>query len=112
MVREPMAGRLQDVPVTDHGLVLFVQAARWADDIESGTSNTTGDRGITPIGFKPEGQPQPSKSETEPVNILTALAENDSVVNNETDGERRLIAPTVRHQTRQNVICRFGNNVP
>jgi hypothetical protein len=25
--------RLQDVPVTDHGLVLFVQAARWADDI-------------------------------------------------------------------------------
>ena len=25
--------RLQDVPVTDHGLVLFMQAARWADDI-------------------------------------------------------------------------------
>jgi hypothetical protein len=23
--------RLQDVPVTDHGLVLFMQATRWAD---------------------------------------------------------------------------------
>jgi hypothetical protein len=25
--------RLQNVPVADHGLVLFMQAARWADDI-------------------------------------------------------------------------------
>jgi hypothetical protein len=25
--------RLQDVPVADHGLLLFMQAARWADDI-------------------------------------------------------------------------------
>ena len=25
--------RLQDVPVADHDLVLFMQAARWADDI-------------------------------------------------------------------------------
>jgi hypothetical protein len=25
--------RLQDVPVADHGLVLFMQAARWPDDI-------------------------------------------------------------------------------
>ena len=25
--------RLQEVPVPDHGLVLFMQAARWADDI-------------------------------------------------------------------------------
>src|SRR5262249_48422297 len=27
--------RLQDVPVADNGLVLFMQAARWADDIRS-----------------------------------------------------------------------------
>jgi hypothetical protein len=27
--------RLQDVCVADHGLVLFMQAARWADDIRS-----------------------------------------------------------------------------
>ena len=25
--------RLQDVPAADHGLVLFMQAARWPDDI-------------------------------------------------------------------------------
>src|SRR5262249_38302591 len=27
--------RLQNVPVADHGLVLFMQAARWADDIRN-----------------------------------------------------------------------------
>jgi hypothetical protein len=27
--------RLQDVPVADHGLVLFMQAARWSDDIRT-----------------------------------------------------------------------------
>jgi hypothetical protein len=27
--------RLQDVSVADHGLVLFIQAARWADDIRT-----------------------------------------------------------------------------
>ena len=26
---------LQDVPVADHGLVLFMQAARWADDVRN-----------------------------------------------------------------------------
>jgi hypothetical protein len=34
--------RLQDVPIADHGLVLFMQATRWADDIRMRTSNTTG----------------------------------------------------------------------
>jgi hypothetical protein len=28
--------RLQDVSVADHGLVLFMQAAKWADDIHAG----------------------------------------------------------------------------
>src|SRR5499433_997130 len=27
--------RLQDVPAADHGLALFMQTARWADDIRS-----------------------------------------------------------------------------
>jgi hypothetical protein len=27
--------RLQDVPIADHGLVLFMQAARWPDDIRT-----------------------------------------------------------------------------
>jgi hypothetical protein len=27
--------RLQDIPVAEHGLVLFMQAARWPDDIRT-----------------------------------------------------------------------------
>ena len=27
--------RLQDIPVADHGHVLFMQAARWADDVRT-----------------------------------------------------------------------------
>ena len=43
--------------------------------------------------FKPEGQPASVQiREPEPVNILTALAENESVVKNENDPERRAIA--------------------
>src|SRR5262245_62001411 len=42
--------RLQDVPVADRDLVLFIQAARWADDIRPMTSSSTVRRGITSIG--------------------------------------------------------------
>jgi hypothetical protein len=31
--------RLQDVPVADHGLVLFMRASRWADDIRTQDSS-------------------------------------------------------------------------
>jgi hypothetical protein len=39
--------RLQDVSVADHGLVLFMQAARWADDARIRDKHTTGGRGTT-----------------------------------------------------------------
>jgi hypothetical protein len=43
--------------------------------------------------FKPEGQPASVQiREPEPVNIVTALAANESVVKNENDAERRAIA--------------------
>jgi hypothetical protein len=43
--------------------------------------------------FKPEGQPLTVQiREPEPVNILTALAENESVVKNENNPERKAIA--------------------
>jgi hypothetical protein len=43
--------------------------------------------------FKPEGQPPTVETrEPDPVNILTALAENKRVVTKETDPERRAIA--------------------
>jgi S1/P1 Nuclease len=58
----------------------------------SRTGSTTGGRGITSIGHSsPRGNRRPCK-ESEPVNILTALAENESVVKQETDPERRAIA--------------------
>jgi hypothetical protein len=86
--------RLQDAPVADHGLVLFMQAARWADDIRSGdkTQNRPPWHYIN-LPFKPEGQPTTVQiREPEPVNILTAMAENESMVKNGSDPERKAIA--------------------
>jgi S1/P1 Nuclease len=86
--------RLQDVPVADHGLVLFMQAARWADDIR--TQDKAQNRLLwhyINLPFKPEGQPATVQiREPEPVNILTALAENEGVVKNGNDRERKEIA--------------------
>ena len=86
--------RLQDVPVADHGLVLFMQATRWPDDIRfRDKQNHRGPWHYINWLFKPEGQPAGVQTgEADTVNILTALAENESVVRNENDGERRAIA--------------------
>ena len=40
--------------------------------------------------------------EPEPVNILTAMAENESVVKNESDSERKAIALAWREYTKRN----------
>jgi hypothetical protein len=86
--------RLQDVPVADRDMALFMQAARWADDIR--TQDKAQNRPpwhYVNLPFKPEGQPASVQvREPEPVNILTALAENESVVKQESDGERKAIA--------------------
>jgi S1/P1 Nuclease len=86
--------RLQDVPAGDHGLVLFMQAARWPDELR--TTDRQYHRGAWHYinwPFKPEGQPVNVKiREPEPVNILTALAENESVLRKESDGEPKAIA--------------------
>jgi hypothetical protein len=43
--------------------------------------------------FKPDGQPVSVKiTEPEPVNILTALAENESVVKNGSDSKRKAVS--------------------
>ena len=86
--------RLQDVSVTDRDLVLFMQAAKWADDIRSNDKHQH--RALWHYinwPFKPDGQP-PSVQTREPetVNILTAMAENGRIVKNETDPERKAIA--------------------
>jgi hypothetical protein len=86
--------RLEDVPVADHGFVLFMQAARWADDIRMRDKQYhRGSWHYINWPFKPHGQPASVQTrEPEPVNILTALAENENVTKNENDPERRAIA--------------------
>ena len=86
--------RLQDVPIADHGLVLFMQAARWPDDVRTRdkAQNRPSWHYIN-LPFKPEGQPITVQiREPEPVNILTALAENEGVVKSQNGGEQRAIA--------------------
>jgi hypothetical protein len=86
--------RLQDVTVAERDLVLFMQPARWPDDIRTRdkAQNRPSWHYIN-LPFKPEGQtPSVQIREPEPVNILTAMAENESVVKNESDVERRAIA--------------------
>jgi hypothetical protein len=97
-----MAGKVQDVPVADHGLVPFMQAARWADDIrtQDKAQNRPSWHYIN-LPFKPEAQPASVQTrDPEPVNILTAMAENERLMKNANDAERRAIALTPRRYTR------------
>jgi S1/P1 Nuclease len=86
--------RLQDVPVGDRSLVLFIQAARWPDELRiTDRQYHRGPWHYINRPVKPEGQPasvQPREPES--VNILTALAENESVVKNESDPQRKAVA--------------------
>jgi len=86
--------RLQDAPIADRDLVLFMQAARWPDDIRITDKAQNRPRWhYINFPFNPEGQPASVQiREPDPVNILTALAENMSVVKNENEVERKAIA--------------------
>jgi S1/P1 Nuclease len=86
--------RLQGVPIADHALVLFMQASRWPDDIRMrDKQHHRGPWHYINWPFKPERQPASRQiKDPEPVNILTALAENMSVVKNENDPARKAIA--------------------
>jgi hypothetical protein len=86
--------RVQDVHTADRDMVLFMQAARWADDIriQDKTQNRPRWHYIN-FPFKPEGQPDSVQiREPEPVNILTAVAENEGAVKNGNDAVRKAIA--------------------
>jgi hypothetical protein len=86
--------RLQDVPIADHSLALFMQATRWADDIRlRDKQHHRGAWHYINWLFKPDGQPVSVQiKEPEPVNILTALAENESIVKNDSDPQRKAVA--------------------
>jgi hypothetical protein len=62
-------------------MVLFMQVARWPDDIRiKDRQHNRGPWHYINWPFKPEGQPATVETrEPEPVNILTAMAENERV---------------------------------
>jgi hypothetical protein len=86
--------RLQDVPVADRNMVLFMQASSWADDIRTQDRQYHhGPWHYISWPFKPEGQPDSVKiRQPAPVNILTALAENESIAKSGNDPEQGAIA--------------------
>jgi hypothetical protein len=88
--------RLQDVPAADRDMVLFMQAARWPDELRvTDKQHHRAPWHYINWPFKPEGQrASVQATEPEPVNILTALAENERMVKNESDPERKAIALT------------------
>jgi S1/P1 Nuclease len=88
--------KLQDVPVADRDMVLFMQAARWADELRvNDKQHHRGSWHYINWPFTPAGQPASVQiRDPEPANILTALAENERVVKNESDPERKAIALT------------------
>jgi S1/P1 Nuclease len=87
--------RLQDVPVADRDIVLFMQAARWPDELRiTDRQYHRGPWHYINWPFKPEGQPASVQiREPEPANILTAMTGNERLVKNgSSDPERRAIA--------------------
>jgi S1/P1 Nuclease len=85
--------QLAELPASEQDLMLFMLAARWPDDIRQNPQFHKSTFHFINLPFKPAGQPASVQiKEPGPVNILTALAENESVVKNENDGERKAIA--------------------
>jgi hypothetical protein len=86
--------RLADVPTVDREMVLFMQATRWADDIRiRDKAQNRPPWHYVNLPYKPEAQPDSVRTkDPEPANILTAIAENERGVKNETDPERKAIA--------------------
>jgi hypothetical protein len=83
--------RLQAVSGADRDMVLFMQAVRSADDIRSWDKAQNRPPGhYINLLFKPEDQPPAVQiRDPEPVNILTALAENESVMKKETESRAK-----------------------
>lgn len=86
--------QLEKLPVAERDEILFMLAARWADDIR------TLDRAESHLPwhyvdfpFKPQGEPASIQAlQPRQENILTAIAVNDRAVRNESDVRKRGIA--------------------
>jgi hypothetical protein len=84
--------RLQDVPVADHDLCCLCRQ-RGGDIRTQDKAQNRPPWHYINLPFKPDGQPASVQiKEPEPVNILTAMAENENLVKKESDRERKAIA--------------------
>jgi S1/P1 nuclease len=85
---------LEKIPESQRGEMLFMYAARWADDI----------RPLSPLEskarwhyinfpFKPKGEPDSIKPlPPDPNNILSAIRENERILRSEAPAEKRAVA--------------------
>jgi hypothetical protein len=88
--------QLEKVPDTELDEMLFMLAARWADDIRTrDKAESHPPWHYIDFPFKPEGEPENIKiSSPPPDNILTAIVVNDPIALTGTDPAKRAIALT------------------
>ena len=86
--------QLQKLPDTERDEMLFMLAARWADDIRTrDPSESHPQWHYIDFPFKPDGVPPSIKAVQPPrENILTAIAENTPIALTEIDPTQRAIA--------------------
>jgi len=86
--------QLEKLPEAQRNEMLFMLAARWADDIR--TQDPTESHlpwHYIDFPFKPEGEPASIQAiQPPPENILTAIAENERVVRSGSDSAKRGVA--------------------
>ena len=106
--------RFQDVPISDYGIVLFMQAARWPDDIRS--NDKQHHRALWHYinwPFKPAGQPASVQiSGPDRVNVLTTWPRMERVVATKTDPKRKAIAPAYLYHLMGNIHQPLHNERP
>jgi hypothetical protein len=84
---------LADLPASDQDLMLFMLAARWADDIRQDPQFHKSTWHFINLPFKPAGQPASVQiQKAGKVNILSQLLENVNVVKNVNDPKQKAIA--------------------
>jgi hypothetical protein len=88
--------QLEKLPAADRDEMLFMLAARWADDIRmKDRSQNRGPWHYINLPFKPDGEPDSVKAKPPgTVNIVTALNENGHIVRSQSDPQKRAIALT------------------
>jgi hypothetical protein len=86
--------QLSKLPEPERNEMLFMLAARWADDIR--TQDRAQRRGLwhyINFPFKPEGEPPSIESKPpDPVNILFAISENQRILRSEAPPDQRATA--------------------